>query len=57
MACPHVSGAGALAFTSGRGGASRTAIENYINGVATNNAITGVPAGTVNRFLRVSTTF
>jgi len=57
MACPHVSGAGALAFASGRGSGSRTAIESYINSVATTGAITGVPAGTVNRFLRVSTTF
>jgi len=57
MACPHVAGAGALAFTSGRGSTSRSAIETYINSVATNNAISGVPAGTVNRFLRISTTF
>jgi len=57
MACPHVSGAGALAFASGRGGGSRMAIENYINSVATNNAISGVPSGTVNRFIRVSPTF
>jgi subtilisin family serine protease len=57
MACPHVSGAGALAWASGRGSSSRTAIETYINSVATNNAISGVPSGTVNRFLRVSPTF
>lgn len=56
MACPHVSGAAALAFASGRGGAEG-AIENYINGHATNNVITGVPAGTVNRFLFIDTAF
>jgi len=56
MACPHVSGAAALAFASGRGGAEG-AIENYINGYGVNNAITGVPAGTVNRFLHVDTVF
>jgi cerevisin len=57
MACPHASGAGALAFASGRGSSSRSAIETYINGQATNNAISGVPSGTVNRFLYIHTAF
>jgi len=56
MACPHVAGAGALAFTSGHGGAAN-GIENRINSHGVNNAITGVPAGTVNRFLHVNPQF
>jgi subtilisin family serine protease len=57
MACPHISGAAALAWASGRGSSSRTAIETYINSVATNGAISGVPSGTVNRFIRVFVEF
>jgi subtilisin family serine protease len=58
MACPHAAGAGALAFASGRGSASdEFAIENYLNAYATNNVISGVPAGTVNRFLHVDESF
>jgi len=57
MACPHVSGAAALAFTSGRGTTDRFAIENYINGQSTPNIITGVPAGTSTNALHVDTAF
>jgi len=56
MACPHVAGAGALAFASGRGGAAN-GIENYINGYGVSNVITGVPAGTVNLFLHIDESF
>jgi cerevisin len=58
MACPHVAGAGALAFISGRGvNGDRFALENYINAQGTMNAISGVPSGTVNRALHVDTAF
>jgi len=55
MACPHVAGAGALSFGSGRATqGNKFAIENYLNSVGTMNAISGNPAGTVNRFIFVS---
>jgi len=57
MACPHVSGAAALAFTSGLGSTDRFAIENYINQQSTPNAISGVPAGTSTNALHVDTVF
>jgi len=57
MACPHVSGAAALAFASGRGSADRFAIENYINAQSTPSIITGVPAGTSTNALHVDELF
>jgi len=57
MACPHVSGAAALAFTSGRGSADRFALENYINSQSTPNIVTGVPAGTSANALYVHVAF
>jgi len=57
MACPHVAGAAALAFTSGHGSTDRFAIENYLNLASTNNTIGGVPANTVNRFLHIDESF
>jgi len=55
MACPHVSGKAALAFVNNRQGTARLGMETYLNSISTSNAITGVPAGTVNRFLNVNT--
>jgi len=52
MACPHVSGAAALAWAGNRGDPRA-----YINSKSVNNAIAGVPAGTVNRFLQVNAEF
>jgi len=57
MACPHVSGAAALAFASGRDTADRFAIENYINTQSTKSVMTGVPAGTSTNALFVHTGF
>jgi len=58
MACPHVAGAGALAWASGRGASgNRFAIENYLNAQGVMNAVSGVPSGTVNRFIHVHVQF
>jgi len=57
MACPHVSGAAALAFTSGRGSSDRFAVENYINAQSTPSIVTGVPAGTSTNALYVHEDF
>jgi len=57
MACPHVAGAGALAFTGGHGGSARLDIEVYLNNQATVGAIGGVPNdGTPNRFIYIDDT-
>jgi len=53
FACPHAAGAAALAFASGQGSSSRTAMKEYLNSKATTGVITGVPAGTTTRFLYV----
>jgi len=55
MACPHVSGQAALAYVNNRQGTARLGMESYLNSIGTSNAISGVPAGTVNRFLNVNT--
>lgn len=58
MSCPHVSGAAALAFSSGHGDPlDRTAIRTYIESKATNGVLLNVPAGTVNRFIYVDANF
>jgi len=57
MACPHVAGAGALAFASGHGTTERFAIEQYINLQSTPNVISGVPSGTSTAHLFVNEQF
>jgi subtilisin family serine protease len=57
MACPHVAGAGALAFGTNKypNQSNDLAMELYLNSIAKSNFVSGVPSGTVNRFSFVST--
>jgi len=50
MACPHVAGAAALAFSTGNG----ANVENFLNTRAITGQISGVPVGTTDRFLHIT---
>lgn len=54
MATPHVTGAGAL-YKAVNGNASFSTIRTWLVNNATNNVITGNPAGTPNKLLFKST--